>query len=214
MILVRRWVISVSLPFLLETSLKWGGQCSVWDENLPDWRSFELWPGCILHHNVCKNLPTTICIVKATVFPVVMYGCESWTLKKGWVPKNWHFRNAVLEKMLESPLDCKEIKPVNSKGSQSWIYIGRTDAKAEAPILWPPDSKSRLIGEDLDAEKGWRQEEKGTTEDELVGWHHCLHGHELEQAPGNGERQESLACCSPWGRKESDTTEQLNNNLL
>ena len=139
-----------------------------------------------------------------------------WELdtKKARVPKNWYFRNPVLEKMLESPLDCKEIKPVNSKGSQSWIYIGRTDAKAEAPILWPPDSKSRLIGKDLDAEKGWRQEEKGTTEDELVGWHHCLHGHELEQAPGNGERQESLACCSPWGRKESDTTEQLNNNLL
>ena len=139
-----------------------------------------------------------------------------WELdnKKGWVLKNWCFWTVVLEKTLESPLDCKEIKPVNSKGSWSWIFIGRTDAKVEAPKLWPPDSKSRLIGKDPDAEKGLRQEEKGTTEDELVGWHHCLNGHELEQASGDGERQESLVCWSPWGRKESNGTEQLNNSLL
>ena len=117
----------------------------------------------------------------------------------------------VLEKTLESPLDCKEIKPVHPKGNQSWIFIGRTDAKAETPILWPPDAKSWLIGKDPDAGKDWGQEEKGTTEDEMVGWHHQLNGHESEQALGDGEGQGSLACCIPWGSKESDTTDQLNN---
>ena len=110
----------------------------------------------------------------------------------------------MLEKTLESPLDSKEIKPVNPKGNQPWIVIGRTDA--EAPILWPPDVKSQLIGKDPDAEKDWSQEEKGTTEDEMVGWHHRLNGHEFEQTLGDSEGQESLVCCSPWGRKESDTT--------
>ena len=116
----------------------------------------------------------------------------------------------VLEKILESPLDQKEIKPVNPKGNQSWIFTGKTDTEAETPILWPPDVKNWLIGKDPDAEKDWRQEEKGMTEDEMVGWHHRLDGHEFEQAPGVGDGQESLACCRPWGRKESDTTEQLN----
>ena len=115
----------------------------------------------------------------------------------------------VLEKTLESPLDCKEIKPVNRKGNQFWIFIGRTDAEAEAPILWPPDVKSRLTGKDPDAGKDWRWEEKGMTEDKMVGWHHRINGHEFEQALGDGEGQGSLACCSPW---ESDTTEQLSNN--
>ena len=104
----------------------------------------------------------------------------------------------------------KEIKPVNPKENQSWIFIGRTDAEAEAPILWPPDVKSWLLGKDPDAGKYWRQEKKGTTEDEKVGWHHGLDGHEFEQAPGVGDGQGGLACCSPWGRKESDTPEQLN----
>ena len=115
-----------------------------------------------------------------------------------------------LEKTLESPLDSKEIKPVHPKGNQPWIFIGRTDAEAEAPIPWPPDAKSWLIGKDSDAEKNWRQEEKGVTEDEMVGWHHWLNGHEFQQAPGDGEGQGSLACCSPWGHKESDMTEWLN----
>jgi len=134
-----------------------------------------------------------------------------WELdhKEGWALKNWCFRTAMLEKTLESPLDSKEIKPVNPKGNQPWIVIGRTDA--EAPILWPPDVKSRLIGKDPDAEKDWSQEEKGTTEDEMVGWHHRLNGHEFEQTPGDSEGQESLVCYSPWGRKESDTTWQLNS---
>ena len=134
-----------------------------------------------------------------------------WELdhKEGWALKNWCFWTVVLEKTLESPLDSKEIKPVNSKGNQSWIFIGRTDAEAEAPILWPPDAKSRLTRKDPDAGKDWRQEEKGMTE-EMVGWHHRLDGHEYEQAPGVDDGQGSLACCSPWGCKESDTTEQLN----
>ena len=138
-----------------------------------------------------------------------------WELdhKEGWVPKNWCFQTEVLEKTLESPLDCMEIKPVNPKGNQSWIFIGRTDAEAEAPILWPPDAKSWLIGNDHKAGKDWRQEEK-RTEDEMVGWHHQLVGHEFEQALGDGEGQGSLASCSPWGFKESDTTEQLNDNSI
>jgi len=111
----------------------------------------------------------------------------------------------VLEKTFENSLDCKEIKPVNPKGNQSWMFIGRTDAEAEAPILWSLDVKSRLIGKDLDAGKDWRQ--KGTTEDEMVGWHHWLNGLQFEQTPEDSEGQGSLACCSPWGRKESDTTE-------
>ena len=110
-------------------------------------------------------------------------------------------------------LACKEIQPVHPKGNQSWIFIGRTDAEAETPILWPPDAKNWLNGKDPDAGKDWRLEEKGTARDEMVGGHHWLHRHKFEQAPGVGDRQGSLACCDPWGQKESDTTKQLNNNL-
>ena len=135
-----------------------------------------------------------------------------WELghKENWVPKNWSFWTVVLEKTLESPLDSREIQPVNPKENQSWIFIGRTDAEAEAPILWPPDVKSRLIGKDPDAEKDGGQKEKGTSEDEMVGWHHWLDGHEFGWTPGVGDGQGSLACCGSWGRKESDTTERLN----
>ena len=138
-----------------------------------------------------------------------------WELghKEGWAPKNWCFPTVVLEKTLENPLDCKEIKPVNPKGNQPWIFIGRTDAEAEAPILGPPDVKSQLIAKDPDAGKDWRQKEKGVTEDEIVGWYHWLKGHEFEQTPGDSEGQGNLACCSPWGCKESDTTERLNWTL-
>ena len=118
----------------------------------------------------------------------------------------------VLEKTLESPLDCKEIQPVDPKGYQSWVFIGRTDAEAETPLLWAPDVKNWLIRKDPDAGKDWGQEEKGATEDEMVGWHHWLNGHEFEQTLGDSEGQGSLVCCSPWGRKESDTTKGLNNN--
>ena len=133
-----------------------------------------------------------------------------WELdhKESWAPKNWCFWTVVLEKTLESPLDSKDIQPVNPKGNQSWIFIGRTDAKAEAPILCPPASRNWLIGKDPDAGQDWGQEEKGTTEDEMVGWHHWLNEHEFEQAPGVGDGQGSLACCS-LGVAKSQT--QLSN---
>ena len=115
-----------------------------------------------------------------------------------------------MEKTLESPLDCKEIQTVHPKGDQSWVFIGRTDAEAETPILWPPDSKSWLIRKDPHARKDWGQEEKGTTEDEIVGWHHPLNGRGFGWTPGVGDGQGGLACCGSWGRKELDTTEQLN----
>ena len=116
----------------------------------------------------------------------------------------------MLEKTLDSPLDDKEVQPVNPKGNQSWIFIGRTDVEAEAPTLRPHDGKNWLIGKDPEAERDWRQEEKGTIENHKIVWFHQLNGYELEQAPGDGEGQESLACCSPWGHKELDMTEWLN----
>ena len=130
--------------------------------------------------------------------------------KEGWAPKNWSFWTVVLEKTLESSFDCKEIKSASPKGNQPWIFIGRTHAETEALILWPTDAKNWLIGKDPDAGKDWRQEEKGMTEDEMVGWHHWLGGHELEQTLQDSEGQGSLVCCSPWGHKESDdwATEQ------
>ena len=131
--------------------------------------------------------------------------------KESWAPKNWCSWTVVLEKALESLLDCKEIQPVHPKGNQPWIFIGRTEAEAETPILWPPDVKNWLVWKDPDAGKDWRWEEKGPTEDEMVGWHDQLDGHEFEQVPWVGEGQGSLACCSPWGCKESDTTEGLNS---
>ena len=135
-----------------------------------------------------------------------------WELdyKESWAPKNWCFWTVVLEKTLESPLDCKEIQPGHPKGDQSWVFIGRTDFEAETPILWPPDANSWLIGKDPDAGKDWGQGEKGTTEDEIVGWHHWLDGHGFEWTPGDGDGQEGLACCSLWGHKELDMTERLN----
>ena len=116
----------------------------------------------------------------------------------------------VLEKILESPLGWKKTKPVHPKGAQSWVFIGRTDVEAEIPILWPPDAKNWLIGKDPDFGKVWGQEEKGTTEDEMAGWHHWLNGHEFGWAPGVGDGQGGLVCCSSWGHKESDMTEWLN----
>ena len=130
--------------------------------------------------------------------------------KEGWALKNWCFWTVVLVKTLESPLDCKEIQPVHTKGDQSWVFIRRTDAEAETPILWSPDVKNWLIWKDLDAEKDWRQEENGMTEDETVGWHHWLNGHEFGWTPGVGVGQRGLACCSSWGCKESDMPEWLN----
>ena len=126
------------------------------------------------------------------------------------MPKNWCYWTVVLEKTLENLLDCKAVKPVNSKGNQSWIFIGRTDT--EAPILWPPDAQSQLIGKDPDAGKDWRQEEKGTTEDLMIVWHHWLGEHEFEQALKGGDGQGGLTCWSSWGHKELDMTDGLNGN--
>ena len=133
-----------------------------------------------------------------------------WDQKEGWALKNWCFWNVVLENTLESSLNCKVIQPVHPKGDQSWIFIGRTDA--EAPVLWPRDAKSWLIGKDPDAGKNWRQEEKGMTEDKMFGWLHWLSGHKFKKVIGDGEEQGSLACYSPWGHKELDITEWLKNN--
>ena len=135
-----------------------------------------------------------------------------WELdcEESWAPKNWCFWTVVLEKTLESPLDCKEIQLVHPKGDRSWVFIGRTDADAETPILWSPHAKSWLVGKDPDAGRDWGQEEKGTTEDEMAGWHHWLDGCESEQTLGVCDLQGGLACCDSWGRKELDTTERLN----
>ena len=126
-----------------------------------------------------------------------------WELdyKESWAWNSWCFWTVVLEKTLESPLDCKEIRPVHSKGDRSWVFFGSTDAKAETPILWPPHVKSWLIGKDSDAGRDWGQEEKGTTEDEMAGWHHRLDGHEFEWTPGVGDGQGGLACCDSWCHK-------------
>ena len=130
--------------------------------------------------------------------------------KEGWVLKNWYLQIVVLEKTLESPLDYKEMKPVSPKGNQPWIFIGSTVAEAEAPILWPLDARSQFIGKDPDAERDWRQKEKGEAEDEMVRQHHRLNGYEFERTPGD-RGQGNLTCYSPWGHRESDTTSQLNN---
>ena len=129
---------------------------------------------------------------------------------ESWVPKNWCFWTVVLEKIIESPLNCKEIQPVNSKGDQSWVFVGGPDVESETPILWPPDAKSWLIWKDPDAGKDCGQEEKGMTENEVVGWHHWNNGHGFERTLGVGDGQGYLQCCGSWGCKESDTTEQLN----
>ena len=135
-----------------------------------------------------------------------------WELdcEESWVPKNWCFWTVVLEKILESPLDCKEIQPVHSEGDQPWDFFGGNDAEAETPVLWSPHAKSWLIGKDSDAGRDWGQEEKGRTEDETAGWHHWLDGRESEWTPGVGDGQGGLACCNSWGREESNTTEWLN----
>jgi len=149
------------------------------------------------------TLPTKVCLIKAMVFPVVMYGCASWTIKKAEGRRIdafelWYWRR------LESALDCREIQPVHSKGNQSWVFTGRTDVEAETPILWLPDAKSWLILKDPDAGKDWWQEEKGTTEDEMVGWHHWLNGHGFGWTLGVGDGQRGLVGFGSWGHIESE----------
>ena len=148
-----------------------------------------------------STLPTKVCLVKDMVFPVVMYGYESWTIKKAEHWRTDAFKLWCWRRLLRVPLECKEIQLVNPKGNQSWIFIGRTDAEVEAPIFWPPDGKNWLIGKDPGAGKDWGREEKRMTEDEMAGWHHRLDGPEFEQAPGAGDGQRSLVCCSPWDRR-------------
>ena len=143
-------------------------------------------------------------------FFVFLTAVTTWDYKESWAPNNWCFWTLVLEKTLESPLDCKEIQPVHPKGDQSWVFIGRTDVEAETPILWPPDAKSWLIWKNPNAGKDWGQEEEGTTEDEMVGWHHQLDRCGFGWTPGVGDGQGGLACCDSWGHKELDTTERLN----
>ena len=140
-----------------------------------------------------------------SVFPLVMYGCEL-DYKESWAQKKCCFWTVVLEKTLESPLDCQEIQLVHPKGNWSWIFIGSTDAEAETLILWSPDVKSWLIWKDPDFGKDWGQEEKGVTEDEMVGWHHWVNGHGFRWTPGVSDGQGGLAYCGSWGLKESDTT--------
>ena len=150
------------------------------------------------------TLPTKVHLIKAMVFPVVMYGYESWTNKESWAPKNWYFWTVVLDKTLQSPLVFKEIQPVHPKGDQPWVFVGRNVAKAEAPVLWPPHAKHWLIGKDSDAGRDWGQEEKGTTEDEMAGWHHQLDAHEFGWTLGVGDGQGGLACHDSCDQKESD----------
>ena len=153
------------------------------------------------------TLQTKVHLVNTMVFPVVMYGCESWTIES-WAQKNWCFWTALLEKILLSPLDCKDIQPVHPKGDQSWVFIGGTDVEAETP--WPPHANSWLTGKDPDAGKDWGQEKKGMTEDELVGWHNRLSGHGFGWTRVVVDGQGGLVCCGSWGCKELDMTEWLN----
>ena len=166
------------------------------------------------------SLSTKVCLVKAMVFPLVMYGCESWTVKKAEGRRIDAFEWWCWRRLL-SPLDCKEVQPVHPKGDQSWVFIGRIDAEAETPVLWPPHVKSWLIGKDPDAGRDWGQEEKGTTEDEMAGWHHWLNGLEFEWTLGVGDGQGGLACCGSWGRRvrhdwvtELNWTEHVNDKLV
>ena len=145
------------------------------------------------------TLPSKVCLVQGYSFSSGHVWMWELDYKERWAPKNWCFWTVVLDDTLENLLDWKEIQPVHPEGNQSWIFTVRTDAETEAPILWPSDAKNWLIGKDPDAGKDWRWEEKGTTEDEMVGWHHQLDGHEFEQALGVGDGQGGLACCSPWG---------------
>ena len=165
--------------------------------------SHEMKRHLLLGRKVMTNLDSVlksrdiIHLVKAMVYPVVTYECE-----ESWEPKDWYFWTVVLEKTLESPMDCKEIQPVHCKGDQSWVFFGRTDAKAETPVLWPPPAKSWLIGKDPDTGRDWGQEEKGMTEDEMAGCHNWLKGRESGWTPGVGDGQGGLACCNSWGGKE------------
>ena len=152
------------------------------------------------------TLPTKVCIVKAIIFLVLIYGCESWTIKKAECQRIEMLSKCGTGEDSWESLDSKEMKPVNPKGNEPWIFIGRADIEAEALILWPPDAKKWLIGKDPDAGKNWRQEEKEAIKDHLIEWHHWLNGCEFEETQGDGDGQKILVCCNPWGHKESNMT--------
>ena len=170
--------------------MSWPSLCSYWMLQVLFNEFFLLWLS-----QSCTNSDSCSVYCSPQVVVFLCYLFFAWTV--------------VLEKTLESPLDCKDIQPVHSKGDQSWVFFGRNDAKAEAPILWPPQAKSWLTGKDSDAGRDWGQEKKGTTEDEMAGWHHQLNGHESAWTPGVGDGQGGLVCCNSWSRKESDMTERL-----
>ena len=184
-----------------------------WEKNIGFLWVFKK-PSFIIHILKSRDitLPIKVHLVKAMVFPVVMYAYESWTIKKAEHQRIDAFELWCWRRLQQScsPLDCKEIEPVHSKGDQSWLFIGRTNVEAETSNLQPSDAKGWLIWTDPVVRRDWGQAEKGTTEDEMVGWHHWLNGREFGWTLGVGDRQGGLACCSPWGLKESDTTEWLN----
>ena len=181
------------------------GDCSHVIKTLAPWKKSYDQPR--QHIKKQRHCLLKVHLVKAMVLPVVMYGCENWKESYWRIDafELWYWRRP-----LKVPWIARRSKPVNPQGNQSWIFIGRTDAEAETPILWQPDAKNWLTGKDPDAGKDWRQEEKRMTEDEMIGCHHQLNGHKFEQAPGVGDGQGSLVYCSPWGWKELDMTERLN----
>ena len=211
---VTSWEIDGETVETVSDFIFWGSKITADDDC-----SHEIKRCLLLGRKVMTNLDSIFKsrdITLPTKVRLVNYGFSSshvcmWELdyKESWVPKTWCFWTVVLGKTFERPLDCKDIQAVHPKGNQSRISIGRTD-EAETPILWPSDAKKWLIRKGSDAGRGWRQEEKATTEDEMVGWHHLLYGLEFEQAPGDGDGQASLACCSPWGCKDSNMTVWLN----
>ena len=174
------------------------------------WKT-QQWPQDWFHSNP-KERQCQKCSYYCTIALISHVWMGELDCEESWVLKNWCFWTVVLEKTLESPLDCKEIQPVSPKGDQPWIFIGRTDAEAGAPVFWQPDMKSQIIGKAPDPGKNWRQMKKREAEDEMVRCHHRLHVHKFVQTPGNSEGQGSLVCYSPWDHKQSDTTERLNND--
>ena len=210
--MANRWGNSGNSGWLYFGGLQKSPQMVTAAMNLKDAYSLEgnLWPTWTAYYKVRHYFANKGPSSQGYGFTSIHVWMWQLDYKESWVQKNWWFWTVVLEKTLESPLECREIQPVHPEGDQSWVFIGRTDAEAETPVLWPPDVKNWLIGKDPDAGKDWRQEEKGMTEDEMVGWHHQLNGHAFGWTPGVGDGQGGLVCCGSWGHKESDMTEWLN----
>ena len=209
----RRWKVEVVTEFLfLGSKITVDGDCSheSWRHLLLGRKAMTNLDSVLKSRNI--TLPIKVCILKAMVFPVVAYGCEKLDCKEGGAMNNWWLQTMVPEKTPESLLDSKKIKPVNLKGNQPWLLVGRTNADAQKPVFWSSDVYCWLIGKVPDAGKDWGQKEKRVSGDEMAGWHHRCNRHELGQTSGDGEGQRGLACCSPWDRKESDLTGWPNND--